>query len=248
MIVLDEEHDSSYKQSPPIPPPYYHARDVAEHIGRLHGAALILGSATPDLVTAWRAERGTIRLLKLPDRVLVHRARVEQQVAALHISSDRYLPEEPASAPDALIAPLPPVTVIDMRHELRAGNRSMFSRELHAALSETLAADQQALLYLNRRGTATFVLCRDCGYVAKCPRCDSPLTYHESEAEQAAQRAGHIGPQTTAGTGEAASSAGSECSASCSVSLTLSVPLAICDEFTRYTPGTLVVTGGTDCE
>ncbi|MHB8753333.1 MAG: replication restart helicase PriA, partial [Aggregatilineales bacterium] len=179
VIILDEEHDGSYKQSPPIPPPYYHARDVAIEMGKLFGAPVILGSATPDLVTRWRAGQGMIRYIHLPDRILAHRARVEEQAAQLHISIDRFVPGE---SKDALFAPLPPVTVIDLRAELRAGNRSIFSRELRAELTQTLLRGEQALLYLNRRGTATIVVCRDCGYVARCPRCDTPLTYHDSEA------------------------------------------------------------------
>jgi primosomal protein N' (replication factor Y) len=67
---------------------------------------------------------------------------------------------------------------VDLRQELRAGNRSIFSRSLQGALCQTLEANQQAILFLNRRGAATFVLCRDCGYVARCPRCDVPLTLH----------------------------------------------------------------------
>ena len=69
-----------------------------------------------------------------------------------------------------------------MRVELRSGNRSIFSHPLRTALNETLLRGEQALLYLNRRGTATVVMCRDCGYVARCPRCDTPLTYHDAEA------------------------------------------------------------------
>jgi primosomal protein N' (replication factor Y) len=80
-------------------------------------------------------------------------------------------------------APLPPVQVVDMRQELRADNRSMFSRALRTALNETLALGEQAMLFLNRRGTASFVLCRDCGYVVKCPRCEMPLTYHQPNAQ-----------------------------------------------------------------
>ncbi len=182
LIILDEEHDSSYKQSPspPLNLPNYHARETAIKMAELYGATVILGSATPDLVTAWRAERGSIHYLHLPDRVIVHRARLAEEATALHIPVDRYLP---ADAPDALAAPLPPVEVVDMRAELRAGNRSMFSRSLRTALNETLARGEQAMLYLNRRGTATIVLCRDCGYIARCPRCDSPLTYHDNAAE-----------------------------------------------------------------
>lgn len=75
-------------------------------------------------------------------------------------------------------ADLPPVDVVDMRAELRAGNTSIFSGVLHEALSETLDAGEQAILFMNRRGSATFVSCRDCGHVQACPRCEIPLTYH----------------------------------------------------------------------
>jgi primosomal protein N' (replication factor Y) len=73
---------------------------------------------------------------------------------------------------------LPPVEVIDLRAELRAGNRSPFSRALQQAMHVALAAREQVILFLNRRGASTFVMCRDCGYVVKCPGCDVPLTYH----------------------------------------------------------------------
>lgn len=178
VIVIDEEHDSSYKQSPPIVPPYYHARDVAMHLAALHGATLILGSATPDLVTRWRADRGTIHYVHLPDRVMVHRGQFDQQVTRLPVPADRYTITD---TPDALSAPLPPVDVVDMRQELRMGNHSIFSRALRESLTMVLARGEQAMLYLNRRGTATIVLCRDCGYVVKCPRCETPLTYHDSD-------------------------------------------------------------------
>ena len=77
---------------------------------------------------------------------------------------------------------LPPVRVVDMREELKSGNRSMFSQPLLDALEDVLKKDQQAILFLNRRGTATYVFCRDCGYVARCPRCDTPLTLHAESA------------------------------------------------------------------
>ena len=77
---------------------------------------------------------------------------------------------------------MPPVNVVDMRDELKAGNTNIFSRALHDALSETLARREQAILFLNRRGTSTYVFCRDCGYVAKCPRCELPATYHTYSA------------------------------------------------------------------
>lgn len=175
LVILDEEHDDSYKQSPPIPPPYYHARDVAIEMMRLNRGAVLLGSATPDLVTYFRAEQGTYHLLSLPDRVIAHRERIAEQVRRLNAPSARY---HPTDASDAVSAELPSVHVVDMRQELRAGNRSIFSRPLRTALNEVLARDEQAILFLNRRGTATFVMCRDCGYIANCPRCNTPLTYH----------------------------------------------------------------------
>ncbi len=73
---------------------------------------------------------------------------------------------------------LPPVHIIDMREELKSGNRAIFSRALSGALTDVLAKNQQAILFLNRRGTATYVFCRECGAVLKCPRCDTPLTLH----------------------------------------------------------------------
>lgn len=83
------------------------------------------------------------------------------------------------SLPERIKAELPIVHIVDMRQELRTGNRSMFSRRLSAGLRQVLDAGQQAMLYLNRRGAATCVLCRDCGYVAVCPKCYTPLTYHD---------------------------------------------------------------------
>ncbi len=160
VIVIDEEHDESYKQSPPLPPPYYHAREAALALMRLQRGVTILGSATPDVVTTFRARRGELTYLRLPNRVIVPRADSEGDS-------------------EATAAPLPPVTIVDMRQELRAGNRSMFSAALRQALQQTLERGEQALLFLNRRGAATFVLCRDCGYVARCPDCDIPLTFHK---------------------------------------------------------------------
>jgi primosomal protein N' (replication factor Y) len=156
LIVIDEEHDPSYKHSPPLSPPYYHARAVAEQMARLANAVLVLGSATPSLEAMRRAETGHLLRLSLPQRVFTRR---EQ--------------DDPSRS-----ASLPPVQVVDMREELKAGHTSMFSRALHAALSETLARHEQAILFLNRRGQATYVFCRDCGEALFCPHCESPLTYH----------------------------------------------------------------------
>jgi primosomal protein N' (replication factor Y) len=175
LVILDEEHDDSYKQSPPIPSPYYHARDTAIELMRITRGTVLLGSATPDVVTYHHAEQGQYRLLRLPDRIIAHRERIAEQIRRLNAPSARY---HPTDTGDAVSAELPLVHVVDMRQELRAGNRSIFSRALRTALNEVLARDEQAILFLNRRGTATFVMCRDCGYIATCPRCNTPLTYH----------------------------------------------------------------------
>ncbi len=176
VIVLDEEHDPSYKQTPPVPPPYYHARETAVELGRITGAVVIMGSATPDVVTYHRARSGRYQLLELPKRVMGHRQRIQSQAERLQIISHY---QQGADDPDdAMTIPLPPIQIVDLRQELRAGNRSIFSRALATAVDETLERGEQAILFLNRRGTATFIICRDCGHVLKCPRCDMPLTYH----------------------------------------------------------------------
>lgn len=195
LIILDEEHDDSYKQSPPIPPPYYHARETAIELMRITRGTVLLGSATPDLTTYFRAEQGDYRLINLPDRVIAHRERLAEQVRRLNATAARYLPTDAA---EAFSADLPTVQVVDMRQELRAGNRSIFSRALHTALNEILARREQAILFLNRRGTATFVMCRDCGYIALCPRCNTPLTYHGPREALVCHYCGHSRPQITA--------------------------------------------------
>ncbi len=165
LIVLDEEHESSYKQERT---PRYHARTAAVELGRITAAPVILGSATPALETYFAARRGAISLLALPQRIWT--GEWSDPSAALPFPQT------------ATLGDLPPVSIIDMRQELRVGNRSMFSRALAAGLRHVLQAGQQAILYLNRRGAATFVMCRDCGHVEACPRCAVPLTFH-SEGE-----------------------------------------------------------------
>ena len=179
LIVLDEEHDPSYKESQRSP--RYHARDAALHLARLLGATLLLGSATPSLESFYAAQLGQIRLLDLPRRIMGHAKAIAEQQKQLHLRQTVYRPVD-ALHPETRYAELPPVQVVDLRQELRAGNRSMFSRALQEALDRVLAAHQQAILFLNRRGTATFVICRDCGHVLACEHCDVPLTYHEGAA------------------------------------------------------------------
>ena len=120
-------------------------------------------------------------MLTLGRRILGHARRLADLQVVYHVPQLRYraLREGPV---EARYLPLPPVKVVDMRAELKAGNRSIFSRALAGALDEALGRGEQAILFLNRRGRATFVLCRDCGYVARCPRCDVPLTVHGRRA------------------------------------------------------------------
>ncbi|HIE39123.1 MAG TPA: primosomal protein N', partial [Anaerolineae bacterium] len=178
LVVLDEEHDPSYKQQSR---PAYHARETALELARLTGATVVLGSATPSLESYLRARRGEFRMLTLGRRILGHARRLADLQVVYHVPQLRYraLREGPV---EARYLPLPPVKVVDMRAELKAGNRSIFSRALAGALDEALGRGEQAILFLNRRGRATFVLCRDCGYVARCPRCDVPLTVHGRRA------------------------------------------------------------------
>lgn len=145
LIVIDEEHESSYKQEET---PRYHARDVAMWRARETNSALIMGSATPSLETYALATRGRYQLLTMNERV-----------------GNR---------------PLPEVHVVDMRDELREENRSMFSRTLYRMMEERLAKREQIVLFLNRRGFSTFVMCRSCGYTLRCIHCDISLTYHRT--------------------------------------------------------------------
>jgi primosomal protein N' (replication factor Y) len=132
--------------------PRYHARDVAVELSHLSGAIVILGSATPDVGSFHKAQQGEYQLVELKER----------------ITPRGY-------------SPLPEVTVVDLREELKAGNTSLFSRSLLAAMKDALAQGEQIILFLNRRGTATFVRCRSCGFVFRCPRCSVALTYHSAE-------------------------------------------------------------------
>ena len=158
LIAIDECHDGSYYQSEP---PFYHAVEAAKTYARLTGAICILGSATPNVVQRWDADAGGSTLLELPKRIA---------------SAQESQPHQTLN--------LPPVSVIDMREELKAGNRGIFSHDLLQTLGETLERGEQAILFLNRRGTATYVFCRDCGHTLKCPQCDNPLTFHIDEKER----------------------------------------------------------------
>ncbi len=163
LIVLDEEHDGSYKQDSN---PRYHARDAARFRAAQTGATVVLGSATPSLESFYLAKTGEYGLIELAERI------------------------------DS--RPLPPVAVVDLREEMKAvpmpavktaegkqerpepPPRSVFGADLAAALGCCLERREQAILFLNRRGFASFLLCRDCGFTFHCPNCDVSLTYHHA--------------------------------------------------------------------
>jgi primosomal protein N' (replication factor Y) len=183
VIVVDEEHEPAYKQRDRSPA--FHAREAALELGRLSQALVILGSATPDVATYRQAERGEFQLLSLPNRILAHtkhlavqRALIRRRQAAGVTSNPP--PDTDTPSDDFVTLPLPRVEVVDLKEELKAGNRTIFSRALQEGMRETLNRDEQVILFLNRRGTASFVICRDCGHVMVCPRCDTTLTYHAS--------------------------------------------------------------------
>ena len=147
LIIIDEEHDSSYKSESN---PRYDAKEVALQIAQDNKIPLLLGSATPDISTYYNAtEKKNITLLELTKR--------------------------------ANNAQLPKVEIVDLKQELATGNRSMLSRELYKDIEENLKNKQQTILFLNRRGFSTFIMCRECGYTVKCDNCNVSMTYHGYE-------------------------------------------------------------------
>ena len=176
LIVIDEEHEGTYKQVDTHP--FYHARTAALELARLTGAAVVLGSATPDVETYYHARQGQYRLLELP-----HRIPFEARPAADRpgwAGSGQVVGDREESLPG--VNGLASVEVADMRQELRQGNRSIFSRALTQGLRECVERGQQAILFLNQRGSSPMVQCRDCGYVVICSSCSTTLTYHASES------------------------------------------------------------------
>ena len=153
IIIIDEEHDSSYKSETN---PRYSAKEIAKKIAKENKIPLLLGSATPDLSTYYNTG---ITLLKLTKR--------------------------------ANNSSLPSVEIIDLKQELANGNRSMLSLELYSNIEENLKNKHQTILFLNRRGYSTFIMCRSCGYTVKCPNCNISLTYHSYEKKLKCHYCGH---------------------------------------------------------
>lgn len=146
LVIIDEEHDSSYKSEMS---PRYDAKEVARKICKIANVPLVLGSATPDMETYFRAGNEEISLLELSKR--------------------------------ANEASLPDIEIIDLREELAKGNKSMISTKLYDEIEKNLQNKKQTILYLNRRGFSTFVMCRNCGYTVKCKNCNINLTYHSNK-------------------------------------------------------------------
>jgi len=162
LIVVDEEHESSYKQDTQ---PRYNARDAAVERARRAGATLVLGSATPSVESHYLADRGDYNLLPMPHRV-------ERR-------------------------PMPKVHVADLREEWTRGKPTIFSTRLEEAIRERIDRKQQVILLQNRRAYSTFLLCRDCGYVEKCPNCDVALKFHSAARKVRCHHCGHEHPAPT---------------------------------------------------
>lgn len=152
IIIIDEEHDSSYKSETN---PRYNAKEIAKILAKENKAPLLLGSATPDINTFYNAtsenEDGNTKTKLL---TLTKRANESS---------------------------LPKVEIIDLKQELANGNRSMLSMELYNSIEENIKQKRQTILFLNRRGYSTFIMCRNCGYTVKCPNCNISMTYHSYE-------------------------------------------------------------------
>ena len=175
LIVIDEEHEWNYKEE--NTPPRYHARETARKISQLSGAPVLMGSATPDVATYYHALRGRRhRLFKLPYRIGA--ASTENGGVLGEGGSAPTETDKRASQPESVRTGLARVVVEDMREELKEGNRSPFSRRLMRSLAACVGRGEQAILFLNRRGAASVVQCRDCGLALECRRCSVAVTYH----------------------------------------------------------------------
>lgn len=162
LIVMDEEHENSYKQDSPAP--RYHARKIAEKRAELNSCPVIYGSATPNIELYYKAESDEyphVHLLKLLKRVFDN--------------------------------PMPEVKIVDMREEFNNANKSVFSRVLKSKMELALEKKEQVILFLNKRGSASHVFCRNCGYVYQCESCDSKSVYHEDKRQMICHHCGSTG-------------------------------------------------------
>ena len=159
LIIMDEEQEGSY-QSENVP--RYDAREVAKYLCVREKAALVFGSATPTVETAWAAEQGNYQ------KALLRRRYNENA--------------------------LPEVLIADLRQEILNGNPGLISTPLRQELEKNLAAGEQSILFLNRRGSSRMLLCGECGYVPQCPRCSTAMTYHSANGRLMCHYCGHSEP------------------------------------------------------
>ncbi len=153
LIIIDEEHDTSYKSEMA---PRYNVKDLANYMAKKNNIPLVLGSATPEISTFYYAKQSKLEDKKNKNYIDLY--------TLTHRANNAILPES---------------KIVDMRQELHNGNKSMLSIELQEAIKNNLDNKEQTILFLNRRGFSTFIMCRDCGYVANCPNCNISLTYHK---------------------------------------------------------------------
>ena len=168
IIIIDEEHDSSYKSETN---PRYNAKEIAKKMAQENNIPLLLGSATPDIQTYYnthiKSEKENIDTAK------------KTKITLLELTKR------------ANNSSLPKVEIIDLKQELVNGNRSMLSLELYTNIEKNLQDKHQTILFLNRRGYSTFIMCRNCGYTVKCPNCNISLTYHSYEKKLKCHYCGH---------------------------------------------------------
>ena len=195
LIVIDEEHEWTYKQHDASP--RYHAHTVASKLAGMTGAVIVTGSASPDVASYFSGLKREIRLETLPHRVRAATRPERDRETSLPTSRQKIKPVPSVNSGQALseaegmgvskaegaeatatAGALPRVEIVDMRSELRAGNRSIFSSPLSAAMAKCLDSGSQIILFLNRRGSASYVQCRSCGQSLRCRRCDVAVTYH----------------------------------------------------------------------
>ncbi len=169
IIIIDEEHDTSYKSETT---PRYNAKEIAKIIAKTNNAPLLLGSATPDISTFYRSQNYNRQYENLIGENC-------EEIKLLELTKR------------ANNSSLPKVEIIDLKQELANGNRSMLSMELYTSIEENLKAKKQTILFLNRRGYYTFIMCRNCGYTVKCPYCNISMTYHSYEKKLKCHYCGH---------------------------------------------------------